>query len=108
LPAGQETIVHWNTVGGDYFRVMGIPLLRGRLPSEGEKWEEVNTVIVNQSFARLLFGDEDPVGKSFRQGDRTASAVLSATCGSGAWPNRPRRSYTSSTHNRESRIRGHL
>jgi predicted permease len=81
VPAGQEAIVHWNTVGGDYFRVMGIPLLRGRLPADGEKWEEINTVIVNQSFTRLLYGDEDPVGKSFRLGDGKDIKVIGGVVG---------------------------
>ncbi len=80
-PAGQEAIVHWNTIGGDYFRVMGIPLLRGRLPAEGEKWEETNTVIVNQSFARLLYRDEDPVGRSFYQDDPKNMKVIGGVVG---------------------------
>jgi putative ABC transport system permease protein len=81
VPAGQEANVHWNTVGGDYFRVMGIPLLRGRLPEDGEKWEETNTVIVNQSFARLLYGDDDPVSKSFRSGEGKDIKVIGGVVG---------------------------
>jgi predicted permease len=73
--------LRWNTVGGDYFRVMSIPLLRGRLPAEGEKWEETNTVIVNHSFARLLYGDEDPTGKSFREGDGKNLKIIGGVVG---------------------------
>ncbi|MBO0857177.1 MAG: hypothetical protein J2P21_01725 [Chloracidobacterium sp.] len=87
---------------------MGIPLLRGRLPAEGEKWEETNTVIVKQSFARLLYGDEDPVGRIFRLGDAKDLKVIggvSVTCGSAVWPNRPRRRRTTSTRSPLFRIR---
>ncbi len=56
--------VHWNSdlVGPDYFRTMQIPILAGRefLPADREGAPAV--VIVNESFARLVFGNVNPVG----------------------------------------------
>ena len=42
---------------------MGIPLLQGRFFTEQDKDGSPITVIVNQSFARRFFPDEDPIGK---------------------------------------------
>jgi len=53
----------WNVVSEEYFRTLGIPLLQGRAftaqDREGAPW----VAIVNRSFARLHWGDEDPVGR---------------------------------------------
>lgn len=54
----------FDAVAGDYFAALGIPLLRGRLFNEEEKLEEgPKVVVVSQSLARRLYGDEDPVGR---------------------------------------------
>ena len=47
----------------DYFRAMGIPLLRGRPVSESDTLEAPRVAILSESLARQLFGDHDPVGK---------------------------------------------
>jgi putative ABC transport system permease protein len=53
----------------------------GRLKPGVTVAEETNTVIVNQSFARLLYGDEDPVGRSFREGDAKNLKVIGGVVG---------------------------
>ncbi|SPE33125.1 conserved membrane hypothetical protein [Candidatus Sulfopaludibacter sp. SbA6] len=70
LPFGNTRIVRipdagniaTATVDSQYFRTMGIPLLRGREPQTDEQ----NVVVVNQAFARRFWPDEDPIGKSIR------------------------------------------
>jgi ABC-type antimicrobial peptide transport system permease subunit len=65
-----------NWIGPTYFKTMGIPLLSGRdfLPSDRE--EAPRVVILNQSMARRLFGEQNPVGHSLRfHGDPTAAIV---------------------------------
>jgi len=49
--------------GADYFRVYGIPILRGRAFTEGDDDKAENVAVVSQSAARKLWPDEDPVGK---------------------------------------------
>jgi predicted permease len=51
-----------NDVAPDYFRTMGIPLLAGREFTETDQAGSPGAAIVNESFARRLFGAANPVG----------------------------------------------
>jgi putative ABC transport system permease protein len=51
------------SVGGDYFRAMGIPLLRGRLFTEIDESGGPGVAVINQTMARRFFPDTDPLGK---------------------------------------------
>ena len=53
----------------DYFETMGIPLRRGRLfDAHDQPGALVRPVIINESFARRKFGDQDPIGQRLRFG----------------------------------------
>jgi predicted permease len=54
-----------NNVGPDYFRVIGIPLLRGREFSPADRKGGPAVAIVNESFARAVFRTADPIGRNF-------------------------------------------
>jgi predicted permease len=55
----------------DYFRVLGIPLLRGRLFDDRDQTGKENVVIINESIAQRFFSGEDPIGKHLDDlGDR--------------------------------------
>jgi putative ABC transport system permease protein len=47
----------------DYFRTMGIPLLKGRGFSDSDIGGSLNVAIVNEVLARTVFPGEDPIGK---------------------------------------------
>jgi predicted permease len=47
----------------DYFRAMRIPLTRGRLFTAGDSRGAPLVMVLNETAARALFGDADPVGK---------------------------------------------
>jgi predicted permease len=71
FPNGQEPVVHANMIAGDYLKALGMPLLRGDLPRPRPavvKPDDVVGALVNESFARLLWGDDDPIGKAFYEG----------------------------------------
>jgi predicted permease len=51
-----------NNVGPDYFRTIGIPLLRGREFSGADRRGTQPVAIVNESFAHAVFGETNPVG----------------------------------------------
>jgi putative ABC transport system permease protein len=51
-----------NNVGPDYFRTIGIPVLDGREFSAADRKGEQPVAIVNETFARTVFGKTDPVG----------------------------------------------
>jgi len=47
----------------DYFRSMGIPLLKGRSFSESDLGSSLNVAVVNAALARTVFPGQDPIGK---------------------------------------------
>jgi predicted permease len=51
-----------NHVSAGYFRAMGIPVLRGREFEERDLPASRKVAVLNHSFARQLFGDENPIG----------------------------------------------
>jgi len=62
----QGVIVGYTFAGPDFYRAMGIPLLRGRFFSEADAPGAERVVIVNRSFIQRFWPGEDPIGKQFR------------------------------------------
>jgi len=73
-PAGQAT---FDAVTPDYFRTLGIPLVRGRVFTTADRDQDHPVVVVNQTLARRRFAGEDPVGQrvSFDGGKQWATIV---------------------------------
>ncbi len=65
-PPGQSPSVEVSSVSPDYFRVMGMPILRGRTfgPEDlpGEKGHS-RSIVIDDSFAQKYFGGKDPIGQ---------------------------------------------
>jgi hypothetical protein len=59
-------------VGPQFFEMLGIELLHGRSFAPGDG---IDTAIVGERFARILWPDADPVGQSFRVGKQRFSVV---------------------------------
>jgi putative ABC transport system permease protein len=59
---GEEPKVQYHSVSPGYFRLMGIPLLRGRDLSERDLAEGPGVVVVNDAARRRYWPDEDPIG----------------------------------------------
>ena len=57
-----------NDAGPDYFRAIGIPILRGREFSPSDGTNSPAVAIVNESFARTVFGSLDAVGHTIDYG----------------------------------------
>lgn len=53
----------WYHVGPEYFRVMRIALLRGRLFTEHDDEHASRVMIIDRNLAASIFGQEDPLGK---------------------------------------------
>lgn len=47
----------------DYFQTMRIPLLKGRFFSDADTADSPKVVMINQTFAREFFPNQDPIGK---------------------------------------------
>jgi predicted permease len=74
LPGGEAWInVDQRTVGSDYFAVMQIPLLKGRLFTEHDTMDSPRVVVVDDRMAAALWPNEDPLGKRLRRGGMDAS-----------------------------------
>jgi putative ABC transport system permease protein len=57
----------YDFVAGNYFRAMGIPLLKGRVFTEhDDSTKATRVVIFDQALAKKVFPDEDPLGKRIR------------------------------------------
>jgi predicted permease len=67
---------HDNDVGPDYFRTMGIPIRAGREFLDSERQGSPEVAILNENLARRLFGDRNPVGRTFRYTLPVASAPI--------------------------------
>jgi putative ABC transport system permease protein len=65
LPAGAPAAIDWRMVSGSYFQTMSIPLLRGRYFTYADGPDSPPVTIVSQDTARRLWGDADPIGRTF-------------------------------------------
>ena len=64
IPAeGAEPIVGRHYVGADHFRVLGIPLVRGRAFTPADRLGRPKVAVINAAAARRFWPDEDPIGK---------------------------------------------
>ena len=63
-PPGETShLVDWGVVGGDYFAVMGIPLLAGRLFDSRDDARSGTVAIVSETMAEHFWPDQDPLGR---------------------------------------------
>jgi predicted permease len=62
-------------VNGEYFRVLGIPLLAGRLFDERDTIGAAGVAIVSQRLARLFWPDTNPLGQMIERGGRAFEIV---------------------------------
>jgi predicted permease len=67
-PPGLRPWVNTSTTSADYFRTMGVPLVRGRYFDSSDTPSGPGVVLVNQAFCRRFFDSDDPVGKRIQRG----------------------------------------
>ncbi|HEX7284238.1 MAG TPA: ABC transporter permease [Vicinamibacterales bacterium] len=58
----------WTPVTPGYFETMGIRLLRGRLFEPTDISGGPSVIVVNETFAKRFFGNNDPIGARIKQG----------------------------------------
>ncbi|HEX9801414.1 MAG TPA: ADOP family duplicated permease [Thermoanaerobaculia bacterium] len=60
---GESPREEWRRISPEYFRVLGIPLRRGRLFTDRDRAEAPSVVLVNEAMARKHWPGESPIGK---------------------------------------------
>jgi putative ABC transport system permease protein len=63
FPPDQEPTASVHSVSPEYFRVLGIPLLQGRMLGAMDHEKAPPAVLANRALAQQLWPGEDPVGK---------------------------------------------
>jgi hypothetical protein len=69
-PPHEEFHARFHPASPDYFRAVGIPLVRGRFFNERDKKDAPRVLLINEAMARLYWPTEDPVGKRITFDDK--------------------------------------
>ena len=85
-PSNQQEQLRLNFVSAEYFSVLHIPLLQGRLWDHPEVVRGANLALVNQTLARQYWPDGDVIGKELRLPDvKGEPPFTQATPDSNGW-----------------------
>lgn len=66
IPATDPPRLSYNYAGGAYFETMDIPLLEGRLFTDGDHAVGPSKVLISKRAAEILFPGESPIGRQIR------------------------------------------
>jgi putative ABC transport system permease protein len=72
---GEELVAHYQYVTPDYFKAIGVPLVRGRWLSTAATADRDTlgpVALINQQMVHRAFGGVDPIGKRIKFGDFTS------------------------------------
>jgi predicted permease len=75
VAASQVPRLPHNTIDKDYFRTMGVEIVRGRAIDEQDQSTSPRVAVVNETLARKLWPGQDPLGHHFRYGSAQAQPV---------------------------------
>ena len=69
LPRPERYRASWNTTTPGYFEALGVRLARGRFFRSGDDAEAEPVAVINQTLARALWPDRDPLGERLTNGN---------------------------------------
>jgi predicted permease len=64
----QDRVILNNSVGEEFFRSMGLPILAGRGFSAGDTSHSAKVAVINETMARRFFPGRSPIGEHFGLG----------------------------------------
>jgi putative ABC transport system permease protein len=64
--AGSDA--HFSVISSGYFNTLSAPIIRGRDFTEGDTSAVTRCALISQTFARLFFPDQDPIGQTLLVG----------------------------------------
>jgi putative ABC transport system permease protein len=66
LTPGEEPELYSRSVAGEYFQVLGIPILQGRALTRDDRSDTPLVGVINESMARQYFPEQNPIGARIR------------------------------------------
>jgi predicted permease len=75
-PPGLEQASDFQVVTPDYFRALGMTLVRGRGFTDADRADTPPVVVVNQAFTDRYFAGRDPIGRVVRFGGSARHAIV--------------------------------
>src|SRR5207248_592267 len=72
-PDYSRSASSWNRVGPHYFETIGTRLVRGRAIEQRDTPSAQHVAVINETFARRYFPNEDPIGQHFGMYDASHS-----------------------------------
>jgi len=84
-PSSEPQMAYVHLVSSEYFAVLHIPVLRGRVWSATENHNAAHVAIINRTLAQRYFPDGDPLGHSVKLGMVQDSQILSAPNLADSW-----------------------
>ena len=73
--AARNPVVNMELVAPDYFKTLGIPVLRGRTFTEGDREGAPPVIMVSESTARYYWPGQDPIGHQLLMGGKLDRAL---------------------------------
>jgi putative ABC transport system permease protein len=67
---GQRISVNYREITPDYFRAMGIPLVKGRTFSSADSGTAPRVALINRAMARHYWPNADPIGQQIQLGEQ--------------------------------------
>ena len=67
--ASAAPLVEYRWYSGDYFKALGIPLVKGRMLDSRDHDASAQTVLINRAMAEKFWPGEEAIGRRFGQGD---------------------------------------
>src|SRR5439155_547352 len=65
-PSGPDHPASWNVITPEYFRTLGIPLIRGRAFDDHDTATSTPVIVINDTLARRMFPGGDAIGHRIR------------------------------------------
>lgn len=68
FPTSEQVEATADSITPEYFQTMGTPIMAGRAFTDADGPDAPEVVIINETFARRFWPDEDPLGKRWKFG----------------------------------------
>jgi predicted permease len=82
---GQAPVAEFRLVTNDYFRAIGIPVVKGRAFTDRDRLDSTQVILINETLAKRFFADEDPIGKQLNAFTDKPSEIIGVVGDARQW-----------------------